>query len=186
MSTFTIRRSLIAFAASFGLALIPVSALAQHGGGGHGGGGFHGGGGGFGGGGFHGGGASMEVAVPSAEGDTKAVFAAVPVTAGVLMAATARRGAWRGAVKDSQAAVQVLIPLAIRTFVPRSMMAAGIPSATAQAPREALRVSVKDVPQALPVQLNMHVTPELPTAPGIHLAGRDLADRGAQVLEARE
>ncbi|MGA7295257.1 MAG: hypothetical protein WBW53_11640 [Terriglobales bacterium] len=131
-------------------------------------------------------GASMEVAVPSAEGDTKAVFAAVPVTAGVLMAATARRGAWRGAVKDSQAAVQVLIPLAIRTFVPRSMMAAGIPSATAQAPREALRVSVKDVPQALPVQLNMHVTPELPTAPGIHLAGRDLADRGAQVLEARE
>src|ERR1700678_2102019 len=51
-------QSLVPFAVFVGLALTPISAFAQHGGGGHGGGGggggFHGGGGG--GGGFHGGG----------------------------------------------------------------------------------------------------------------------------------
>ncbi len=57
MSRFGLLRSLLVFAAFTGLALAPIPALAQHGGGGHGGGGgSHGGGGG--GGGFHGGGGS--------------------------------------------------------------------------------------------------------------------------------
>src|SRR5260370_33449892 len=50
MSTFGLRRFLIAVAAFIGLALTTNPALAQHGGGGHsggGGGGSHGGGGGF-------------------------------------------------------------------------------------------------------------------------------------------
>jgi len=60
MSTFGPVRSLLAFVAFIGLALTPIAAFAQHGGGsgshaGGGGGGFHGGGSG---GGFHGGGGS--------------------------------------------------------------------------------------------------------------------------------
>ncbi len=149
MTSVGLRRSLIAFVAFIGLALMPDPAWAQRGGGGGhggggggggshggGGGGFHGGGGSYGGGGYRGGGGYYGGGGYRGGGmAARGLMAAEEVAPQVEAEIATQEGLKRAAIP-----VRPEIGRR-RTFVPQSTMASGIRSATPVVLRSSARLS---------------------------------------------
>ncbi len=187
MGTFGLPKLLIAFAVFTGLALTPSSAFAQRGGGG----------------------VAVTAVVAGAvstvgaeasivevvEASTVAVEAAVESSGAA--ASTAVRGLWVEEV-TTRAAPDVILPRpqAIRRiFLPQSMMASGIRSATplvlSEVPHVPVPVARRNpakhvIPEAWRTQASRLVTPEFPMAPGTRLAGPAVARQEASRVSSAE